>query len=76
MLLVNRWRADRESPRQHCERMNEAQRTAVLVDPSVRRTEFAMSASVTEAKEFSLYMIRALTNARGEAVIDLADNNF
>ena len=35
-----------------------------------------MSASVTEAKGFSLYTIKALTNARGEEVIDLAETNL
>ncbi|HEY1940901.1 MAG TPA: ubiquinone-dependent pyruvate dehydrogenase [Roseiarcus sp.] len=50
----------------------------VLVDAVVNRTELAMPPSVTVemAKGFSLYMVKAIMNNRGDEVIDLAKSNL
>jgi len=50
----------------------------VLIDAVVNRTELAMPPSVTleMAKGFSLYMVKAVMNGRGNEVIDLARSNL
>jgi pyruvate dehydrogenase (quinone) len=50
----------------------------VLVDAVVNRTELAMppSVSLEMAKGFTLYMVRAVMNGRGDELIDLARTNF
>jgi pyruvate dehydrogenase (quinone) len=50
----------------------------VLVDAVVNRTELAMPPSVTVemAKGFTLYMVKAVMNGRGDEVIDLARSNL
>jgi pyruvate dehydrogenase (quinone) len=49
----------------------------VLVDAVVNRTELAMPPAVTleMAKGFTLYMVRAVMNGRGDELIDLARTN-
>ena len=50
----------------------------VLIDAVVNRTELAMPPSVTVemAKGFSLYMVKAMMNGRGDEIIDLAKTNL
>ena len=50
----------------------------VLIDAVVNRTELAMPPSITAemAKGFSLYMVKAVMNGRGDEVIDLARTNL
>jgi len=50
----------------------------VLVDAVVNRTELAMPPSITleMAKGFTLYMVKAVMNGRGDEVIDLARSNL
>ena len=50
----------------------------VLIDAVVNRTELAMPPSVTleMAKGFTLYMVKAVINGRGDEVIDLARSNL
>jgi pyruvate dehydrogenase (quinone) len=50
----------------------------VLVDAVVNRTELAMPPSITieMAKGFSLYMVKAVMNGRGDEVLDLAKTNL
>jgi pyruvate dehydrogenase (quinone) len=50
----------------------------VLVDAVVNRTELAMPPSITVemAKGFTLYMVKAVMNGRGDEVIDLARSNL
>ncbi len=50
----------------------------VLVDAVVNRTELAMPPSITVemAKGFSLYMVRAIMNGRGDEIVDLAKTNL
>jgi len=50
----------------------------VLVDAVVNRSELAMPPSVTleMAKGFTLYMVKAVMNGRGDEVIDLARSNL
>jgi pyruvate dehydrogenase (quinone) len=50
----------------------------VLVDAVVNRTELVMPPSITleMAKGFSLYMVKAVINGRGDEVIDLARTNL
>jgi pyruvate dehydrogenase (quinone) len=50
----------------------------VLVDAVVNRTELAMPPAVTleMAKGFTLYMVRAVMNGRGDELIDLARTNL
>jgi pyruvate dehydrogenase (quinone) len=50
----------------------------VLVDVVVNRTELAMPPSITVemAKGFTLYMVKAILNGRGDEVIDLARTNL
>jgi len=50
----------------------------VLIDAVVNRTELAMPPSVTVemAKGFSLYMVKAIMNGRGDEIIDLAKTNL
>jgi pyruvate dehydrogenase (quinone) len=50
----------------------------VLVDAVVNRTELAMPPSITleMATGFSLYMVKAIMNGRGDEIIDLAKSNL
>jgi len=50
----------------------------VLVDAVVNRTELAMPPSITleMAKGFTLYMVKAVMNGRGDEVVDLAKTNL
>jgi pyruvate dehydrogenase (quinone) len=50
----------------------------VLVDAVVYRTELAMPPSITfeMAKGFTLYMVKAIMNGRGDEIIDLAKTNL
>jgi len=50
----------------------------VLVDAVVNRTELAMPPAVTleMAKGFTLYMVKAVLNGRGDEVVDLARSNL
>jgi pyruvate dehydrogenase (quinone) len=50
----------------------------VLIDAVVNRTELVMPPSITleMAKGFSLYMVKAIMNGRGDEVIDLARSNL
>jgi pyruvate dehydrogenase (quinone) len=50
----------------------------VLVDAVVNRSELAMPPSITleMAKGFTLYMVKAVMNGRGDEVIDLARSNL
>jgi len=50
----------------------------VLIDAVVNRTELAMPPSITVemAKGFSLYMVRAIMNGRGDEIVDLAKTNL
>jgi len=50
----------------------------VLVDAVVNRTELAMPPSITMemAKGFTLYMVKAVINGRGDEVVDLAKTNL
>lgn len=50
----------------------------VLVDAVVNRTELAMPPSITleMAKGFTLYMVKAVINGRGDEVVDLARSNL
>jgi pyruvate dehydrogenase (quinone) len=50
----------------------------VLVDAVVNRTELAMPPSITleMAKGFTLYMVKAVMNGRGDEVVDLARSNI
>jgi pyruvate dehydrogenase (quinone) len=50
----------------------------VLVDAVVNRTELVMPPSITleMAKGFTLYMVKAVINGRGDEVIDLARSNL
>src|SRR5262249_52442940 len=50
----------------------------VLVDAVVNRTELVMPPSITAemAKGFTLYMVRAIMNGRGDEIIDLAKSNL
>ena len=50
----------------------------VLIDAAVTRTELVMPPSVTleMAKGFSLYMVKAVMNGRGDEVVDLARSNL
>ena len=50
----------------------------VLIDAVVNRQELAMPPAVTVemAKGFSLFMVKALMNGRGDALIDLARTNL
>jgi pyruvate dehydrogenase (quinone) len=50
----------------------------VLIDAVVNRTELAMPPSLTMemAHGFSLYMVKAIMNGRGDKVIDLARSNL
>jgi pyruvate dehydrogenase (quinone) len=49
-----------------------------LVEVSVSRQELAMPPTITyeEAKGFSLFMLRAILNGRGDEIIDLAKENL
>jgi pyruvate dehydrogenase (quinone) len=49
-----------------------------LVEVSVARQELAMPPTITfeEAKGFSLFMLRAILNGRGDEIIDLAKENL
>jgi pyruvate dehydrogenase (quinone) len=49
-----------------------------LVEISVARQELAMPPTITyeEAKGFSLFMLRAILNGRGDEIIDLAKENL
>jgi pyruvate dehydrogenase (quinone) len=49
-----------------------------LVEVTVARQELSMPPTITyeEAKGFSLYMLRAVLNGRGDRVIDLAKTNL
>jgi pyruvate dehydrogenase (quinone) len=55
-----------------------AHKGPVLIDAVVNRTELAMPPSITleMAKGFSLYMVKAIMNGRGDEVIDLARSNL
>jgi len=50
----------------------------VLVDAVVNRTELAMPPAITleMAKGFTLYMVKAMMNGRGDELVDLAENNL
>jgi pyruvate dehydrogenase (quinone) len=50
----------------------------VVIDAVVSRTELAMPPSITVemAKGFSLYMVKAVMNGRGDEVVDLALSNL
>jgi pyruvate dehydrogenase (quinone) len=50
----------------------------VLVDAVVNRTELAMPPAVTAemAKGFTLYMVKAVMNGRGDELLDLAKTNL
>jgi len=50
----------------------------VVVDAVVARTELAMPPSITVemAKEFSLYMVKAIINGRTDEILDLAKTNL
>jgi pyruvate dehydrogenase (quinone) len=50
----------------------------VLIDAVVNRTELAMPPSLTRemAAGFTLYMVKAIMNGRGDKVIDLARSNL
>ena len=50
----------------------------VLIDAVVNRTELAMPPSITAemAKGFSLYMVKAIMNGRGDEIVDLAKTNL
>ena len=50
----------------------------VLIDAVVNRTELAMPPSITleMAKGFTLYMVKAVINGRGDEVVDLARSNL
>ncbi|HUK07229.1 MAG TPA: ubiquinone-dependent pyruvate dehydrogenase [Stellaceae bacterium] len=50
----------------------------VLIDAVVNRTELAMPPSITVemAKGFSLYMVKAIMNGRGDEIVDLAKTNL
>jgi pyruvate dehydrogenase (quinone) len=50
----------------------------VLIDAVVNRTELAMPPAVTleMAPGFTLYMLRAVMNGRGDELIDLASTNL
>jgi pyruvate dehydrogenase (quinone) len=50
----------------------------VVIDAVVNRTELAMPPAVTleMAKGFSLYMVKAIMNGRGDEVIELARSNL
>ncbi|MFH1557644.1 MAG: ubiquinone-dependent pyruvate dehydrogenase [Pseudomonadota bacterium] len=50
----------------------------VLVDAVVTRTELTMppAINIEMAKGFSLYMVRAIMNGRGDEIIDLAKTNL
>ena len=49
-----------------------------LVEVSVARQELAMPPTITfeQAKGFSLFMLRALLNGRGDEIVDLAKENL
>jgi pyruvate dehydrogenase (quinone) len=49
-----------------------------LVDVVVNRLELSMPASITkeQALGFSLYLVKAVLNGRGDEVIDLARTNL
>jgi pyruvate dehydrogenase (quinone) len=49
-----------------------------LVEVSVARQELAMPPTITyeEAKNFSLFMLRAILNGRGDELVDLAKENL
>jgi pyruvate dehydrogenase (quinone) len=55
-----------------------AQEGPVVIDAVVNRTELAMPPAVTleMAKGFSLYMVKAIMNGRGDEVIELARSNL
>jgi pyruvate dehydrogenase (quinone) len=50
----------------------------VLIDAVVNRNELAMPPSITldMAKGFTLYMVKAVMNGRGDEVVDLAKTNL
>jgi pyruvate dehydrogenase (quinone) len=50
----------------------------VLIDAVVNRSELAMPPSITVemAKGFSLYMVKAIMNGRGDEIVDLAKTNL
>jgi len=50
----------------------------VVIDAVVNRAELAMPPSITLeiAKGFTLYMVRAIMNGRGDELVDLATTNF
>jgi pyruvate dehydrogenase (quinone) len=50
----------------------------VLVDAVVNRTELAMPPAITleMAKGFTLYMVKAVMNGRGDELLDLAETNL
>jgi len=50
----------------------------VVVDAVVARTELAMPPSITVemAKDFSLYMVKAIINGRADEILDLAKTNL
>jgi pyruvate dehydrogenase (quinone) len=50
----------------------------VLVDAVVNRLELAMPPKVTVemAKGFTLYMLKAVLNGRGDEIVDLARSNL
>ena len=50
----------------------------VLIDAVVNRTELVMPASLTleMTKGFSLYMVKAIMNGRGDEILDLAKTNL
>jgi pyruvate dehydrogenase (quinone) len=50
----------------------------VVIDAVVNRSELAMPPSITVemAKGFSLYMVKAIMNGRGDEIVDLAKTNL
>jgi pyruvate dehydrogenase (quinone) len=50
----------------------------VVVDAVVARTELAMPPSITMemAKDFSLYLVKAIINGRADEILDLAKTNL
>jgi len=49
-----------------------------LVDVAISKHELAMPPKVelAQAKGFSLYMLRAILNGRGDEIVELAKTNF
>jgi pyruvate dehydrogenase (quinone) len=55
-----------------------AHKGPIVIDAVVNRTELAMPPSITleMAKGFSLYMVKAIFNGRGDEIVDLARSNL